>query len=74
MRMYYFITKTVKYEIEKQEGRFLHGLLAHLAASLVKRGNYSVVKGGSGRGVEENIWIIFEIFRSTPSFKQYGDY
>ena len=43
------ITKTVKYEIEKQEGGFLPGFLAPLAASLVKSGNYSVVKGVSGR-------------------------
>ena len=45
------VTKTVKYEINKQEGGFPGALLAPLAASLVQPAISSVVKGISGRGV-----------------------
>ena len=46
------VTKTVKYEIKKQEGRFLGTLLAPLAPSLVQPVISSVVKHISGRGVK----------------------
>ena len=45
------VTKTVKHEINKQEGGFPGALLAPLAASLVQPAISSVVKGISGRGV-----------------------
>ena len=45
------VTKTVKYEINKQEGGFPGALLAPLAASLVQPAISSVVKGISERGV-----------------------
>ena len=45
------VTKTVKHEINKQEGGFSGALLAPLAASLVQPAISSVVKGISGRGV-----------------------
>ena len=42
------VTEKVKHEIEKQEDRFLEGLLALLAASLVQPIISSVVKDISG--------------------------
>ena len=45
------VNKTVKHEINKQEGGFPGALLAPLAASLVQPAISSVVKGISGRGV-----------------------
>ena len=42
------VTEKVKHEIEKQENRFLGGLLALLAASLVQPIISSVVKGING--------------------------
>ena len=44
------VTKNVKHEIKKQEGRFLEALLAPLAASIVQSVISSVVKGTSERG------------------------
>ena len=45
------VTETVKYEIKKEEGRFLRALLAPLTTSIVQPVISSVVKGISGRGV-----------------------
>ena len=45
------VTETVKYEIKKQEGRFLRAVLAPLAASLVQPVISSVIQGINGRGV-----------------------
>ena len=44
------VTKTVKHEIKKQEGRFPGALLEPLAASLFQPVISSVVKGISGSG------------------------
>ena len=49
------ITKTVKYEIKKQEGEFLGALLVPLATSKVQPVISSVVKGRSGRGVRRTV-------------------
>ena len=45
------ITETEKHGIRKQEGRFLGGLLAPLAASIEQPVVSSVVKGINWRGV-----------------------
>ena len=45
------VTKTVKHERKKQEGKFLGALLASLASSVVQPVISSVVKGISGRAV-----------------------
>ena len=46
------VTKTVIYELRKQESGFLGGLLASFAASLVQPVIFcSIVKGIRGRGV-----------------------
>ena len=45
------VTGTVKYEIKKQEGRFLGALLAPLAALLVQPVISLVVKDIIGRGL-----------------------
>ena len=47
------VTETTKNWIKKQEGRFLCALLAPLNASLVQPVICSVVKGISGRRLEE---------------------
>ena len=56
------VTKTVKHEIKKQDGRFLRASLAPLVASIKQTVISSVVKGISGRGVRtycKFIWIKF---------------
>ena len=45
------VTETVKYEIKKQESRFLGALLAPLAASLVQPLISSAVRGVCWQGV-----------------------
>ena len=45
------VTKTVKHERKKQEGKFLGALIASLASSVVQPVISSVVKGISGRAV-----------------------
>ena len=45
------VTKTLKYEVKKQKGRFLGALLAPLTASIMQPVITSVVKGISKRGV-----------------------
>ena len=45
------VTETVKYEIKKQESRFLGALLAPLAASLVQPLISSAVRGACWKGV-----------------------
>ena len=69
------VTKTVKHEIKKQDGRFLRASLAPLVTSIKQTVISSVVKGISGRGVRtycKFVWIKF--FSSTSSFEQYQDY
>ena len=48
------VTKTVKHEIKKQEGRFLGALLAPIAASSVQPVISSEVKGINGIGVRRS--------------------
>ena len=43
------VTETIKHEMKKQEGGFLDALITPLAASLVQPMIFSVVKGISGR-------------------------
>ena len=45
------VTETIKYEIKKEEGRFLGAFLVPLITSLVQPVISSVIKGKSGRGV-----------------------
>ena len=44
------VTEKLKYEIKKQEGRFLAPLLAHMAASLIAPVTSSLVEGIFGKG------------------------
>ena len=67
------VTKTVKHEIKKQEGRLPGALLAPLAASIVQPLISSVVRGTSGGEVRRSDrgqmdkWI--KVFSSATSFK-----
>ena len=45
------VTETIKYEIKKEEGRFLGAFLVPLITSLVQPVISSVIKGKSERGV-----------------------